>query len=91
MKGNTDRRSLVLRLALALFVCGGALFVSPSLVRGAVFADGEVTCTATCEGGSCTGNQTYCVCSCSWFFKLPVCNCTSAPPEQTPTGGGSTT
>lgn len=89
MKGNTDRRSLVLRLALALFACGGAVFVSPTLVRGSVLTDGEVTCTSTCTGGSCTGNKPYCVCSCSWFGR-PICSCTSAPEEQTPTSPTTT-
>lgn len=83
MKDTTTRRTLVFRLALALLATGGAVFFSPGLVRdSAAQQEGEVTCTATCGGGSCTGNKAYCVCSCSWFWQTPVCNCTDA--EQRP-------
>jgi hypothetical protein len=91
MKDNSGRRALVLRFALALLACGAALAFSPNLVQQSFASDGDVTCTATCSGGSCTGNKTYCVCTCSWFFGLPVCNCTNAPPEQTQTPEGSST
>lgn len=82
MKGKTDRRSLVFRIALAMFACGGVLFFSPLLVRSTLAADGEVTCTATCTNGSCTGNKPYCICSCTWWTSSAVCNCTQAPEQE---------
>lgn len=90
-----DHRPILLRLALSLFVVGTGVFFSPLLVQNSYASAGDVTCTATCDGGSCTGNKPYCVCSCSFWFNRAVCTCSeptspsggSAPPEQTPTTG----
>lgn len=88
MKQTMDVRVAVLRSCLALLVAGLALFASPLLVQRLYASeDGDVTCTATCDNGSCTGNQPYCTCSCHWLWKTPRCNCASAPAEpvdQTP-------
>ena len=85
MKKRIDVRVLVLRSSLALLAAGIALFATPLLVQRAYASDGEVTCTATCRNGSCTGDQPYCLCSCHWFFATPICNCTAEKPvDQTP-------
>ncbi len=73
-------RALLFRLALSLLVVGSGVFLSPLLVRSSYASDGEVTCTATCKNGSCTGNQEYCVCSCSFWTSSAVCSC--AKPEE---------
>lgn len=81
MKHRIDARVVVLRCCLAILVAGAALFASPGLVRLAFAQDDKPTCTVTCGSQSCTGNQSYCTCSCHWLTNSPVCKCTAAPAE----------
>lgn len=91
MDRRNTGRSLLLRFACSLFFVGGAVSLSP-LVAQTSSSSGEVTCTATCTNGSCSGNKPYCVCSCGWFGSAS-CSCTDnttgsgggAPPETSPT------
>ena len=89
MTRTSNRRTLLFRLALAIFAVGIGVFFSPSLVQNSVASTGDVTCTATCTGGSCTGNKPYCVCSCSWWANRPVCSCTSTSEEENVPAPGS--
>lgn len=82
MTSTSGRRALLFRLALALFAVGGAVFLSPALVPNSFASTGDVTCTATCKNGSCTGNKPYCVCSCSFWGGSAVCSCTSTSQED---------
>lgn len=83
MKDDTGRRALLLRLALALLACGGALFFSPGLVRDSLAQEQEeIACTATCRKGSCAGRGDSCICSCSWFGYA---SCICSNQEQAPT------
>lgn len=81
MTRTRGHRSLLFRFALSIFVVGSGVFLSPLLVQTSFASSGDVTCTATCDGGSCTGNKPYCVCSCSWWANRPVCSCSDAPPS----------
>ncbi len=71
-----DRRMTVLKGALTVLFLAGGVFLSPLLMRGA-FAQ-ESSCSANCARGSCsaTGN---CTCSCSIFWGLPMCTCSTQP------------
>jgi hypothetical protein len=84
MKSRLDPRSFILRTVLGLVFVAAAVFVSPFFLRHAYASDGDVTCTASCNGKTCTGNQPYCVCTCHWLWGTPVCNC-SQPVDQQPT------
>ncbi len=90
MYTTRDFRPLILRTSFALMMMGLALVAAPMLVGPAYASDGDVTCTATCRGGSCTGDKPYCVCTCHWFWGTPVCNCTE-PIDQQAVGSGTPT
>ena len=89
MKSRHDLRAATLRTVLGLVVLGAAVFISPFFLRQAYASDGDPTCSASCNGKSCTGFQPYCVCTCHWLWGTPVCNCTQ-PVDQQPVGGGTT-
>jgi hypothetical protein len=78
------RRVAALRLALAVLLLAGGAFLSPLLMQSA-YAQQESTCSATCARGSCTGKGN-CTCSCSIFWGLPMCTCSSQP--ETDPGNG---
>jgi hypothetical protein len=80
-----DRRMTLLKGALTVLFLAGGVFLSPLLMQNA-YAQ-ESTCSANCARGSCSGKGN-CTCSCSIFWGLPMCTCTSPTQPETDPGNG---
>lgn len=65
-----------LKLAMAALFLAGGVFVSPLLLPNAHAQ--ENSCSANCARGSCSAKGN-CTCSCSIFWGLPMCTCSTQP------------